>query len=83
MSMWSAFFLSQELSAGLSEVILAKPSVIRKYHGWSPFLGASNRTAGKAQIASFPPSPPITPLLSSPRHVPAGEDWPLNFHSTF
>lgn len=43
-------------------------------------LAASNRTKGKAQITSFPPSPPITRLHFSP--CPCGRDWPLNLHST-
>lgn len=66
MNMWSALLLPQELSACLSEFILAKPLAIRKYCGWSPFLAASHRTARKTLIASLPPSLHVTRLLSSP-----------------
>lgn len=65
LSMWSALLL-QELSACLSEFILAKPSVIRRYSCWSPIPCCLQQNYRKSTDHIFPSLPSYypSPLLS-------------------
>lgn len=64
--MWSALLLLQELSACLSEFILAKPSAIRRYCCWSPVPCCLQQNYRKSTDHIFPSLPSYypSPLLS-------------------